>query len=520
MAEGSLVFDGSIQNSGSGAIDLVAGWNGTTTSMTAILANPSVDFGLSDGSITVSPAFGSGGAAIGSASGTTTVAADNIFVEGSGAGFAQIGYHGAGGGMIDVQAVGNVTVESGTNGDSSGNGQIGNGNADGVGGSATGNITVNAGGNITVETPEDTGGSMAAIGNVTDDATSSESGNITITAGGGVSLETPSDSSVAFIGNWSRDNTTGGASGNIAITSASLNIQNSTSGSQSFIGNGGECSCDFTNAGAVSGDITIHTGTMTLTATGAGGSDYSGGQARIGNRGYNAVSGDIGITTSGDTTLQANGDDIAAIGNASYSGTSTGNINVTVAGALSLLSTDTGVTSIGGYASSGTNVDVTVTGDILLKVTGNPEFEGSYYRGGEAVIGNFAASKNAPGGNVTVASTHGSITLDSEEKYSSTQIGNTSGKTTGSTITVTAADSTNGSIELLANGKYSSAQIGSRGIDSTFDRNNQSDANIAPGLPGELNSASGSKVIVTAGADLENFGRQHRRGCANRQWRR
>ena len=101
LAEGSIVANAGIQNMGSGAINLIAGWNGVTMPPSPLTA-PGV-YGNNGGSIFVGASGASGNVAIGSASGMTTFAGTNIFVEAVN-GYAQAGFHGAGGGNLIVDA--------------------------------------------------------------------------------------------------------------------------------------------------------------------------------------------------------------------------------------------------------------------------------------------------------------------------------------------------------------------------------------------------------------------------------
>ncbi|HET7334582.1 MAG TPA: filamentous hemagglutinin N-terminal domain-containing protein, partial [Rhizomicrobium sp.] len=135
LANGNLGLDASIQNSGSGNINIVAGWDGTTLDSTHF--GDAGVYGNNSGSVTIGGAGSAGDVAVGSANGATLIAGQNITLNAAN-GYAQAGYHGTSGGNITLKAKGGVTL-TGTS--SAHTAQIGNG-------STFGNNT--AGGTVTL----------------------------------------------------------------------------------------------------------------------------------------------------------------------------------------------------------------------------------------------------------------------------------------------------------------------------------------------------------------------------------
>ena len=109
LTKGNLTFTDSAAAGGS--ILAVAGWDGTTTSPSALTTGTA--YGNNGGSITVGGASQDGNVDIESASGSMTLAADNVSLTANN-GYVQIGYNGAGSGNIDIVASGNVTLTAGT----------------------------------------------------------------------------------------------------------------------------------------------------------------------------------------------------------------------------------------------------------------------------------------------------------------------------------------------------------------------------------------------------------------------
>ena len=89
LAAGNITVSGTFENSGTGALTLVAGWDGVTPAATA--ATTAGAFGLNGGTVTIGGAGAAGNAGFGSAGGTTTISAANLTMTGSN-GFSQLGF--------------------------------------------------------------------------------------------------------------------------------------------------------------------------------------------------------------------------------------------------------------------------------------------------------------------------------------------------------------------------------------------------------------------------------------------
>ncbi len=85
----NVVFLGSLQNDGSGAINVVAGWDGTTLDPAQFTS--ALVFRNNSGSIVLGGDQAFGNVAVGSAGGMTTLAASDINLLANN-GYAQIGY--------------------------------------------------------------------------------------------------------------------------------------------------------------------------------------------------------------------------------------------------------------------------------------------------------------------------------------------------------------------------------------------------------------------------------------------
>ncbi|HEY8949011.1 MAG TPA: filamentous hemagglutinin N-terminal domain-containing protein [Rhizomicrobium sp.] len=400
-----------IQNSGTGAINVVAGWDGHTTN-TASLTNAGV-YGNNGGDVTVFGIFGD--VSVGSKGGKTTVLGYDVNVTG-GEGHAQIGFNDTGAtGAIDVRAVhdifvtgGNADTECEECGPVSAFAQIGNGGAF-VTGADGGNINVAAGGNITV-----TGGNntfdYAQIGNGGDadipgTGAQGDTGNINVSAGGTIDVVGSVDYAQIGNGGWGSNGSTGAivvtANGDIELTGA-----DDSSWGYAQIGNGGQYSL-----GNASGNITVTTnGTLTL----SGGDD--GLYAQIGNGGdehssQNSASGNIAIIAGNLTLIGASdaseGEGYAVIGNsaiynsnAAGSGIASGDISVKVSGTTKVQTTDgEGDAWIGNAAAGGTETGAVtlITGDLDDSADNNDD------------IGQFLLA-DLSGGAVTVGITDASAT--------------------------------------------------------------------------------------------------------------
>src|SRR5262249_11101464 len=124
LSASNIDVTGTLQNSGSGDINLVAGWDGTTFDA-AHFTDAGV-YGNNGGVILVGGEGAGGLSAVGTKNGTLTAAASEVLVTALG-GDAQLGYHGSGAGNINVFALDNVFVATADDGVVA---QIGNGASD------------------------------------------------------------------------------------------------------------------------------------------------------------------------------------------------------------------------------------------------------------------------------------------------------------------------------------------------------------------------------------------------------
>jgi len=477
LAEGSIYGYASVQNSGTGNINLIAGWDGVTTDLGS-LTNPGV-YGNNDGSVFMGTEGAHGNVAIGSFGGVTTAAGAAVVVE-SDAGYAQLGYAGAGQGDINVFATTAVAVLA----DTTQPAIIGNGGI-GVSGNIGGNIDVESGEEVLVSSNADEGDSrvLAAIGNV-GGAESSESGDITINSTGVIGVDAAGVGSEAWIGNLAYSGTTGGATGNITLNTGELLVEAEGDASFAQIGDGGH----FTNSGTTGGDITINAAELDILSQGAD------SQARIANLGAGNVVGDYNITTLGDINLLVNGGALAAIGNGEGgTGTTSGTININAGGNITLdAETDTGNARIASGGAPDSDINVTADGNISLLANGNTS---------SSFIGGLGGSES---GNVSVTSNHGAIMLDAAGDNSLVYIGSTTnGDATGSllgNITITANDSENGGVSLIASGAGSVAQIGNGGVGSVQTQAGGNISILATSLDIESDNENAIAMVGNGGA--------------------
>ena len=106
LAGHNLTINRSVQNGGTGAVFAAAGWDGVTAA-SAVLTTPGA-YGANGGSVLIGGADASGGVALGSRAGATTIAAQNLDLTAVN-GFAQIGYHGVSGAPITTS--GDISVQ-------------------------------------------------------------------------------------------------------------------------------------------------------------------------------------------------------------------------------------------------------------------------------------------------------------------------------------------------------------------------------------------------------------------------
>lgn len=282
LSENNVTVEGRVQNAGSGNINVIAGWDPTVGGaeladpVTGIIADVDMDsdifgvsgsFGNNSGAVTISNATGA--AAIGSLSGQTNVAADNVTLTGTGGGLAQIGFSGAGDGDgdIKVNAVSTVSLTGGSRYDRA-QAQIGHGGYQLVGNKG-GDITVEAGNGVTL-TADQTGTGRFAYAQVGhgsrgNAATPNDySGNIVVDGGSGsVDLIAGQDSGDqdfrnAQIGHGGSYDAQGNFSGNIEVRGSNVNLDaGARVFSYSRIGHGGWTGG--VNSGTRTGSIYVET---------------------------------------------------------------------------------------------------------------------------------------------------------------------------------------------------------------------------------------------------------------------
>ena len=261
LAHGDVVLDASVQNTGTGAVNVVAGWDGATglgmfdstpydaadlATQTLFGTANAVSYTLKDvttaasGSVIIGDLNGFGGVAVGSKNGDTRVYANDLTLQGSTniegyGGFAELGYNTNGfedggtiAGNISVRAKGNVQLLAGTN--SYTGAQIGHVGVNFAGSSsfappnATGGISVEALGNMLLAGgfPGEGSGAYALVGHGSLDSQLSgdRSGAITIDVGGTLGLQSGDlGTNNPWIGHTSAD---GGIAANFTITAGAM----------------------------------------------------------------------------------------------------------------------------------------------------------------------------------------------------------------------------------------------------------------------------------------------------------
>jgi filamentous hemagglutinin family protein len=347
LVAGNLVMAGSILNSGTGAINLVGGWDGHTLTP-ASFGNAGV-FGNNGHTVTIGGGTAASNVAVGSAGGTTSVYGAALDVA-AGGGYAQLGFHGSGTGAIFVDVTGGITVAGGGNGNPFQYAQIGNGGAQ-TSGNNGGDISLTAGGDLTLQGGA-AAGAYAQIGH--GGAQSNVGGNgysnvapITISAANVVLVAGNGAQSYVQIGNGgykSGAGLLGGTAtngGDISVTSTgTVSLRGGLDDSYAQIGNGGSQSNlnpAAAASGADTGNIVVAAGpagSVTVTA-GAGANAY----AQIGNGGYSinagpnatvanfTVTGNVSVSDLGLYGGNGGANAYAQIGNGDLSLTGFGNVS-------------------------------------------------------------------------------------------------------------------------------------------------------------------------------------------------
>ncbi|HEX2591573.1 MAG TPA: hypothetical protein VHL34_08750, partial [Rhizomicrobium sp.] len=474
LSTNSLQLTGNIQNAGTGTINLVAGWDGRTLDASQFFT--AHVFGNNNGAVYIGNADSEDSTSVGTKGGTTNIAAHDVVVGTSG-GLAQIGYNGAGGGAINVQAVGSVVV--GTSG--AGIAQIGNGGT---------NVTNKVGGNISVSGADVqviSDGATAVIGNV-GGGNASESGNISVTGSNSVSVL--ASGGLAAIGNSTlllgEGGGFGSATGRIDVNAGTLSLSALGEDSRAMIGNGRANS-------TVGGNIFVNADSATLFADGAN------SVARIGHNPFGsqiAITGDIHVDITGDLLLLAgttteSGASNAIIGHGG-AGSVSGLVDVN-ADTISLQSTANGSQTRIGNAGNGVtgSVSVSATHDISLTASGSNASSLITMQG------------TTVSGDIDVTSEMGSIELNALGGTSTAQIGAGGLESVDGNVTVEALDSELGSVTLNASGSGAEALIGHVGFgEGTTPLTGTIAVHVANDLSLQANSSNSFAQIgsITGGA--------------------
>ena len=450
LSEGDIDINSSIQNAGTGGINIIAGWDGSTLSFSPTMASTVYGGGV-NGVGNISVASAGSGIAVGSFGGQTILAGHDIQLQ-SNSGNVQIGYQGAGGGEIDLLAAHNL------------------------------GLTTNA------------TSTMVRVGNGGTGTSGAVQGDINIQADA-IDLSANATQTSIIIGNAGA----GGVTGEINITAnGALTLTQTAINSETVIGNG---DLDVSTTGAVGGNVTVTAGSVAMTGN-------VSAQANIGNRGVGTVSGNLDIeTTNGDLSLTAQNRGLAAIGNRVgavdganlVTGSASGDIIVGSTGKLTITANDSGQARIAtGFAANST-IQVNADGDISLAVNGTPAQAGDGSPlPGQALIGNFGNGLAATiGGDITVTSAHGKIDLDVEENGGYIGVGNIGGTTsTTGNVSVSALDGSGGGISLTANAGVATGN--SITLDATIQIGNAAGSGAVSG--GVTVSSDGVISLLSEGA--------------------
>ncbi len=436
LATGDVTFNASVQNNGAGAINTVAGWDGVTTDIAAILANPAT-YGLNS-SIVIGSGTQTTGIAVGSRFGASNFAGKTMTLLGSNTtvrGFAQAGFRDPGTAGFDINGAITIALSdgAGTPGDliaTAGSQQdsyvqVGHGGIDID--YSTLDSDGNYGGSIDVVLANDltfTGGGIRAyaqLGNGGFAANGNHTGTITITRARDLTFTGGGLVAYAQLGHGG-----GGSYGNHSNTIAIIQARDLTfTGGGDFahaqLGHGGS-----TADGNHSGGITI-TQARNLTFTGGSG---SWAYAQLGHGGRDAGgnhSGAITIAEARDVTFAAGALEYAYAqlghgGGNRFTGDLSGTIDVTVLRNLTLTGQDT----VDQYAVLGhgdrpgdTDGDAgnTVSGNVTVRVGGTAALTNAFI--GHLIDGNGTYT----GGN-TIVGAGIQLTADAASRFNSAPQGN------------------------------------------------------------------------------------------------
>ena len=338
LAQQSIFVNAPVQNAGTGNVNLVAGWDGST-GLNASAQNSTVfapgtlggssaaltfsisdvisanAFGHNGGSVQIGNGAQTSGVAVGSANGSVTIAAAFLTLKASTAaisgGYAQLGFNTAGTsldttGGITTSLTNGLVMQAGTNSEGSDNfAQIGQGGAASAGNNS-GALQIAAGGSIKLQGGAGSG-DYAQIGhggldqNQTSATAEINSGTITVNAANGALLMIAGSGADSYvqIGHGGLGSGNGATalienSGDITVGAASVSLVSSAGGTGSYVQIGhGDASGGDGGAGG-----TQENGTINLTA-GSKGTLFlsSSGVVAIGHR-------------SGDATQSINSSDV------------------------------------------------------------------------------------------------------------------------------------------------------------------------------------------------------------------
>ncbi len=486
FAHNDVIVDDDIQNAGTGAISLFAGWDGVSgaanfsgatvpviaggnstafgiTNAVLLSGNTFGDWGTGGGSVIVNRA-GVNAVAVGSAGGETNIYGSGISVFGGDVNNAlgQIGFRSATGVAAPVAIVGDINVH------------------------AKSTISVNARGAATNAGRNNAyamighGGSTQGIP-AADRPTNgvTRSGEITVSTEGGAIFVEASGATRGFaqIGHGGRNlaapgganGGTGaiGTSGNITVTGGSVSMEVGLAGTDAFahIGNGGS-----QNVGVHQGDISVKvTGSIIANGLGSTGGNNAGKYVMIGNGGHRSG---VVINTGGVVAVPGVG------GNVSVVGTLRDPTSFNSFGAS---------TTMGGHSGSIT-VEAT-NGDITFMASGSQQGPAQIGHGGSRAHGNHSFTTTSAtgtsglsvkaGGNIlfgrflrpdtTPANAPGPQTaITGDQSYVQIGLGGyeAAGRMNGH-IDVDAG----GSFKMVAGSGFSYAQLGNGGVSATNGNN-------------------------------------------------
>jgi filamentous hemagglutinin family protein len=507
-----------IQNSGTGNITVVAGWDGVTTNLSQ-LTNAGV-YGNNGGTITIGGQNANGNAAVGSAGGTTTFAAADLTIE-SDNGYAQAGYHGAGGGDIVVDLTGNLTLTSNYSG---GVAQLGNGSLAGdVSGNITGNISINAAGTTTINVGE--GGGTAWIGNFAGEG-SIESGNVSLITGSG-NLGNFGANVVADLGSTSQ----AGSGGDFLLGSTNHDIDiNNGGGNVNSPHNFTLLSVDNVILGSSiensgTGNITVVAGwdgttTNLASLTNAGVYGNNGGTITIGGPNAN---GNVSVGSAGGTTTFAAAnltiESDYGYAQAGYHGAGGGDLVADLTGNLTLTSYDGGEGNYAQFGNGSLNGDVSgnITGNISINAAGTTTINVGEGASGNAWIGNFASEDSIESGNVTLITGYvqNGVSFGNADSLGSmliADLGTTSASASGGNVTLALAnpqtDFINNYLDMGAfayNSPNSLTLLSTDNITLPYSIQNDGTGNLTI-LAGWNSSVAPANVLTTPNAYGQNSG--------------